>query len=120
MSEPLERLLWLAHEIGRADRGLVDLNEGNVSAHLDGDRFLVKASGSQMSTLSADEIVECRASKILELLDMPLVDSAELDATLMDARVDQSARRPRREAVFHCWWQQVEGICYVAYRAPAV
>jgi len=82
--------------------------------------ILVEASGSQMSTLSADEVVECRASKILGLLDMPLVDSAERDATLMDARGDQSARRPSREAVFHCGWQQVEGICYVAYRAPAV
>ena len=119
MIEPLERLLWLSHEIGRADRGLVDLNEGNVSARLDGDRFLVKASGSPMSTLTADDVVECHASKILELLDMPLVDSAELDATLLDARVDKSARRPSREAAFHAWLQQVEGIRYVAYCTPA-
>lgn len=43
--------------------------------------ILVEASGSRMSTLSADEVVECRASKILGLLGMPLVDSAERDAT---------------------------------------
>jgi len=46
-------LLALFHELGREDRGLAILGEGNTSARLSTDAFLVKASGSNLATLPA-------------------------------------------------------------------
>lgn len=118
MSSPLEQLLWLSREMGRPERGLVSLTEGNTSARLDGDRFLMKASGTSLANLTAADVVECHAAKILELLDMPLVDAAELDRTLLEARVDPAAKRPSLAAAFHAQLLQLEGVNFVAHCAP--
>ena len=42
----LQDLLTLSHDLGREDRGLAILGEGNTSARLSDDTFLVKASGA--------------------------------------------------------------------------
>ena len=47
----LQDLLNLSHELGREDRGLAMLGEGNTSARLTEDTFLVKASGTCLGTL---------------------------------------------------------------------
>ncbi len=44
-AEKTAALLKLSHDLGREDRGLAILGEGNTSCRLDGDTFLVKASG---------------------------------------------------------------------------
>jgi rhamnose utilization protein RhaD (predicted bifunctional aldolase and dehydrogenase) len=118
VTDPIEQLLWLSHEIGRPHRDLVDLREGDVSTRLDGDRFLVRASNCPLATLTADEAIECHAAKILALLDMPLLDSRELDEALLEARVDKSAKRPSEEASYHAWLLQIEGVRFVASCAP--
>jgi rhamnose utilization protein RhaD (predicted bifunctional aldolase and dehydrogenase) len=50
-ADKLASLLKLSHDLGREDRGLAMLGEGNTSCRIDADTFLVKASGSSLSNL---------------------------------------------------------------------
>jgi hypothetical protein len=47
----VEDLLTLFHEIGREESGLALLGEGNTSARLTEDPYLVKASGTRLGIL---------------------------------------------------------------------
>ena len=67
-AEKLAALLKLSHELGREDRGLAMLGEGNTSCRLDDETFLVKASGSSLANLQEDQLVACRFSALLPLL----------------------------------------------------
>ena len=64
-TETTNELLSLSHFLGEEHRQLAILGEGNTSAKLDDDRFLVKASGSCLQTLGEDDVVACRFDKLL-------------------------------------------------------
>ena len=85
---PLETLLSLSHDLGREDRGLAILGEGNTSARRDDGTFLVKASGSNLATLSAAGVTACRQAELLALLNRSEMADTEIDAALLAARVD--------------------------------
>ena len=110
-----EDLLTLSHEIGREDRGLALLGEGNTSARLSEDTYLVKASGSSLGTLQKDDIVECRTSPVLAMLDQDGLTDQQVDDALLAARVDQKAKKPSVEAVFHAWALCLPGIKFVGH-----
>ncbi len=57
--DKLASLLKLSHDLGREDRGLAMLGEGNTSCRLDADTFLVKASGSSLANLEESQLVAC-------------------------------------------------------------
>ncbi len=118
MKSPVSQLLWLAHQVGRESLGLVQLAEGNVSARIDADRFVVKAAGSVLGTLTPDEVIECHTGRILSLLETPLMDVSELDRALLEARVNPHAKAPSSESAFHSLLLQLEGIQFVAHCAP--
>ena len=86
----LEELLTLSHEIGREERGLAMLGEGNTSARLGDETFLVKASGTCLATLKPEDAVECRFSALLPLLEKQGMSDKEIDDALLAARVDTS------------------------------
>ena len=108
-------LLKLSHEIGREDRGLALLGEGNTSARLTEDTYLVKASGTSLGTLRPEHLVECRLSSVLAMLDMHGLGDDEIDAALLAARVDGSAMKPSVETVFHAWALSLPGIKFVGH-----
>lgn len=110
-----EDLLTLSHEIGREDRGLVLLGEGNTSARLTEDTCLVKASGTRLGTLRAEEVVECRLSTLLPMLDKVGLTDQQVDDALLASRVDQKAKKPSVEAVFHAWLLSLPGIKFVGH-----
>lgn len=118
MKSTLRQLLWLSHEIGRESRDLVQLTEGNVSARLDADRFLVKAAGTSLSTLTPADVVECNTKRIVSMLETPLMDLSDLDRALIEARVDPAAKLPSPEAAFHSILLQIEGVQFVAHCSP--
>jgi len=111
----LQDLLTLSHELGREDRGLAMLGEGNTSAGLGGETFLVKASGTCLGSLKEDDLVECRASVLLPMLDMESLSDQQVDDALLDARVDSAAKKPSVEAVFHAWLLSLPGISFVGH-----
>jgi len=111
----LEDLLTLSHEIGREDRGLALLGEGNTSVRLGPETFLVKASGTNLGTLKPEGVVECRLEALLPLLEKERLSDEEMDEALMAARVNGQAKKPSVEAVFHAWLLSVPGMRFVGH-----
>jgi rhamnose utilization protein RhaD (predicted bifunctional aldolase and dehydrogenase) len=67
--DALDQLLNLSHELGLESRGMAMLGEGNTSTRRDGSTFWVKASGTQLRTLTAAQVVACRNEAIAKLTD---------------------------------------------------
>src|SRR5690606_6575201 len=106
----LERLLSLSHELGREERALATLGEGNTSARTGEDSFLVKASGSNLATLATAGVTECRLAPLVAILDDETITDERVETALLDARVDASARKPSVEAMFHAWLLTLPGV----------
>jgi rhamnose utilization protein RhaD (predicted bifunctional aldolase and dehydrogenase) len=117
-ADKLASLLKLSHDLGREDRGLAMLGEGNTSCRLDDDTFLVKASGSSLANLREDQLVACRFSALLPLLKTNGMTDAEVEKALLDSRVDSSAPKPSVEAVFHAYFLSLPGIDVVGHTHP--
>jgi rhamnose utilization protein RhaD (predicted bifunctional aldolase and dehydrogenase) len=115
MNPITQDLLTLSHEIGREERGLAMLGEGNTSARLSDDTYLVKASGTSLGTLKEQDVVECRTSAILPLLEKDGLTDQEVDDALLASRVDPKAKKPSVEAVFHAWLLSLPGIKFVGH-----
>jgi rhamnose utilization protein RhaD (predicted bifunctional aldolase and dehydrogenase) len=111
----LEDLLMLSHEIGREDRGLALLGEGNTSARESEDVYLVKASGTCLGTLREEDVVACRMSLVLSMLDEDGLTDQQVDQALLAARVDANAKKPSVEAVFHAWALSLPGVKFVGH-----
>src|SRR5271170_5500756 len=117
-AEKLASLLKLSHDLGREDRGLAMLGEGNTSCRLDADTFLVKASGSSLADLQGNQLVACRFSALLPLLEAGAMTDAEVEKALLDSRVDPEQPKPSVEAVFHAYLLSLPGIEVVGHTHP--
>lgn len=97
----LKELVALSHWLGDEARDLVIIGEGNTSARLDENTFLVKASGTNLGTIDASGFVEIDLARVLQLLDGDVSDD-DVTRVLMDSRVrpDQTAR-PSVETPLH-------------------
>ncbi len=118
MNTRISELLHLAREIGRPDRRLAILGEGNVSAKISEDSFAVKASGSCLGTLVESDLMVCRAELLLPLLDDSHVLDSEIDAALLGSRTEPASRRPSVESVFHAWLLTLKGVEFVGHCHP--
>ena len=81
-SDILKRLIELSHELGREDRQLAILGEGNVSADLGDGTFYVKASGSQLATIDAVGFTRVEMAPIFEALERPELTDEEVRKVL--------------------------------------
>ena len=119
--EKLKLLLDLSHKLGDPARQMAILGEGNASARLSSETFLVKASGCSLPTLDKNGVVECCAKTLLALLEKTNLSDAEIDGTLLNSRLDATAKKPSVEALFHAWLLSLPGIEFVGHtHAPAV
>ena len=117
-AEVRRQLLSLSHELGREDRGLAILGEGNTSARLSDATFMVKASGFNLASLSAPGLSECRFSDLLGLLDADDAADEAVGRVLLKSRVSASARKPSVEAMFHAYLLTLPGVHYVGHTHP--
>jgi rhamnose utilization protein RhaD (predicted bifunctional aldolase and dehydrogenase) len=98
----LEKLVGLSRSLGRPDRDLVILGEGNTSVRLDDESFLVKASGTSLANADAGSFVEMDFGRTLALLDLEDPADDELGEALMGARSSgEGGLRPSIEAPLH-------------------
>ncbi len=118
MKEKISSLLRLSHEIGREDRRLAILGEGNTSVKLSAGQFAVKASGSRLATLTEAEVTICDTGKILALLEDKRLPDDAITRALLDARVDGLGRQPSIEAMFHAWLLAQDGVNFVGHCHP--
>ncbi len=117
-SVSIERLLALSHDLGREDRKLAILGEGNTSARAGDGCFVVKASGSNLATLSPLGVTECRLSELVALLEKKNAPDAAVDEALLASRVDPAAKKPSVEAMFHAWLLTLPGVEFVGHTHP--
>lgn len=115
---PLNSLLDLSHELGREARSLAILGEGNTSTRLDEQTFIVKASGSSLGTLTADNVTACRFADLLALLSKRKLSDAQIDDALLASRVETTAKKPSVEAIFHAWLLTLPGVNFVGHTHP--
>lgn len=118
MNEKLEALLQLSHELGREDRQLAILGEGNTSVKLGADQFAVKASGAHLGTLTAEDITICDSARMLALLERRQLNDEDLAVSLMDARIGGQGRKPSIESLFHAWLLTLRDVNYVGHSHP--
>ena len=114
-SDTLASLLALSHELGREERGLAILGEGNTSARLDGETFAVKSSGKNLATLGLDGLSECRFDRILPLFDEHGLSDTAIDDRLLASRVKPEQGKPSVEALFHAFFLTLPGVDYVGH-----
>lgn len=114
--DEIERqLLELAADAGDA-RQMAILGEGNISGSLDGDTFLVKASGTRLSALRREHLVEVRFEPLLRAIaEEERISDDDVEARLMEARVDHDALKPSVESLFHAWLLRLSGVRFVGH-----
>src|SRR5215469_6585312 len=114
----LKELIELSHELGREDRELAILGEGNVSADLGGGEFYVKASGSQLADIGAKGITRVRMQPIFDALESPDKTDEEVRQVLESSRADKKARLPSVETFLHAICLREGGAKWVGHTHP--
>jgi rhamnose utilization protein RhaD (predicted bifunctional aldolase and dehydrogenase) len=96
-----DELVTLSHEIGREERRLAILGEGNTSADVGDGTFWVKASGSQLGTLKPEQLSRVRTADVLAMMDKQGLDNAAVNTELEACCVDPAHKRPSVETFLH-------------------
>jgi rhamnose utilization protein RhaD (predicted bifunctional aldolase and dehydrogenase) len=120
MQDTIDALLALAHEIGKEDRRLAILAEGNVSAAISESEFAVKASGASLGALKRTDIATCDGKQILKLLERKTITDGEIETALLESRTRPGQRKPSTETVFHAWLLTLDDVQFVAHCHPTV
>jgi len=115
MKDVLRQVLELSHELGREQRGLAILGEGNTSARVDDECFLVKASGSSLATLSEADLTLCSFRRVLAMFEMEGLSDEDVDEHLMRSRLQENSRKPSVETLFHAWLLTLPGVAFVGH-----
>ena len=115
----LQELWTLTRALGEPSRDCVIIGEGNTSARLNDDTFLIKASGQQMETIAPAGLVAVRLSPIMELLNAdpaPSVDQQK--AAARAAKLESAAPDPSIEVTFHALLLAECGARFIAHTHP--
>jgi rhamnose utilization protein RhaD (predicted bifunctional aldolase and dehydrogenase) len=111
-------LLRLSHELGREERRMAILGEGNTSARVNADTFLIKASGARLATMRTGDVVECKTSVLLSLLNSTKLSDGEIEKALLSSRVNPKSKKPSVEALFHAFCLTLPAVNYVGHAHP--
>jgi rhamnose utilization protein RhaD (predicted bifunctional aldolase and dehydrogenase) len=115
----LSQLVELSQYLGRPESDCVILGEGNASARQDDQTFWVKASGSQMRTITADGFVRVAFDQLSALLDDTELDDQALKTALAGAKVDANAAgHPSMETLLHALFLGLDGVNFVGHTHP--
>lgn len=108
-------LIRMSRELGREDRRLAILGEGNTSADIGDGTFWVKASGSCLATMTAEGLSRVSTDRVLALLDGPEMDNAAVGRHLREALVPPSQKQPSVEAFLHALCLTLGGAKWVGH-----
>ena len=112
----LTELIDLSHTLGDPAHDWAILGEGNTSTALDANSFLVKASGSELRTLTAEQVSEVRFAPVLDALngtrDYTDMETKDL---LLGACVGGTGRMPSVETLLHAYLLTLPGIAFIGH-----
>jgi rhamnose utilization protein RhaD (predicted bifunctional aldolase and dehydrogenase) len=97
----LSELIHLSHELGREDRQLAILGEGNTSADCGDGTFFVKASGSQLNNIDSSGFSRVDLKAAMDLMEHTHLSDEQVQAALQDVLVDKTHRKPSVETFLH-------------------
>ena len=111
-----EELLLLSRHLGDAGHDWAILGEGNTSATYSDETFLVKASGSQLSTLTREQVCEVKFAPLLDALsgEGSLTD-AQVKDLLLGSVVGGDGRMPSVETLFHAYLLSLPEIAFIGH-----
>lgn len=110
-----DELIGLSHDLGREDRRLALLGEGNTSADIGDGTFWVKASGSCLSTMSEAGLSRARIDRVLALMEEKGMDNATVNRRLLDTLADSAHKQPSVETFLHALCLTLGGAKWVGH-----
>lgn len=115
----LQELISMSRKLGRPERDLVILGEGNTSAVCGDDTFWVKASGTQLGRPDEDTFVRLHLAPVCALADHEQMSDKAFKAALAAAKVDPAVKkRPSTETVLHALALTEAGARFVGHTHP--
>ncbi len=119
MSDVLDQLVAMSHYLGDSGRSYAILGEGNTSARIDSERFYVKASGTTLGTMKAEDFLPVQITKLVHILDEPDAGDEDVSRILREALVDaDESRRPSVETMLHAVLYQFPEIHFIGHTHP--
>ena len=119
MTETINKLVEMSRYLGDPARDFAILGEGNTSARIDDDSFMVKASGTTLATIEASGFVKVSISKLLPVLDDPSAGDDDVSQALKEALLHPGeTRRPSVETMLHAILLQIPEIAFVGHAHP--
>ncbi len=112
---PAEELVHLSRELGREERQLAILGEGNTSTDLGDGTFLVKASGTSLSTMSEAGLSRVSHAKVDALLDRGELSEQEIEDGLIACLADPAHKKPSVETFLHSLCLREPGVKWVGH-----
>lgn len=117
--ERLTVLVELSRSLGRPERELVIMGEGNTSARIDEKTFFVKASGTQLHEIGPEGFVEVDLAKVLSIPAAESRTDAEVKDLLSASRVNPAeTRQPSVETMFHAILYEMTGAQFIGHTHP--
>ncbi len=115
----LKDVISMSHGLGREDRKLAMIGEGNTSALLGDGTYLLKASGTELGTINEKGFVQLNLDTILKLLEKGDISEDELKVLFNEAKTDASqTSRPSVEALMHAVCLTYEDVNFVGHTHP--
>lgn len=114
----LDDLVNLSHELGRESRDLAILGEGNLSADVGDGTFWVKASGSNMASITPEGFSRVRFDVVLGLTAKENPTEKEIVDGLREALFDREMKQPSIETFLHAVGLKDTGAKFIAHTHP--
>ena len=115
----LEQLVMLSNHLGEPERDCAILGEGNTSGRVDDKTFCVKASGSELRTITAGGFVQVVFERVMALLDGPALTDQQVKDELTAAKADPRAPgHPSVETLLHAQLLCLDGVNFVGHTHP--
>ena len=118
MEKVLFDLIHLSHELGREDRDLAILGEGNTSAAVGTGQFWVKASGSHLATIDENGFSLVALDVVRSLCEEKALTDEAVAQGLVRALVDKNHRKPSVETFLHGLCYLEAGVTWVGHTHP--
>jgi len=121
--ETLHKLVKLSNNLGKIDYHLAIIGEGNTSAKVEtkdvAGSFFIKASGTQLATVTENDFIQVYFEPIMQLVNMENPNAEEINYIFEKAKVDKKYRaNPSVETLLHAICLNLEGVNFVGHTHP--